>query len=128
MKGPGFPRPPRRNPLGSLNELAGFYYDLGVDLELDRVAGDGHGAGQTVPVQTEVEPVDLTLQRDADALLRSAERVGAAALDGGDEGDRPGDIPDGEVAKDPVGVAFERLDASDLVGHVGVLRGVEEVG
>src|SRR5450756_317290 len=55
--------------LVGLGQLGGFDDDFRVDLELDGVAREGHGACESVPVQAPVHAVDLAAGADADALL-----------------------------------------------------------
>jgi len=64
-----------------LAEVELHHHDLGVDLELDRVARKRHCAGESVPVEAPVHAVELAAGADANALL-AAERVGQAAFNG----------------------------------------------
>src|SRR5712692_10523283 len=118
--------PSRNASLLGLGELFDLDDDLGVDLELDRVAGERNCASEAVPVEAEVHPVELTAGADADALP-GAEWVRQAAIDCRVERDRLGGLLDGELSLDPEVLVVDRLDAGELERDVGVLLAVEEV-
>src|SRR5262245_26137831 len=101
--------------------------DLRVDRQLDLVARERHRPRDAVPVEAEVDAVELTRGADAEALL-AAERVGEPALDRASELDGPRRVLDRQVAAEPVVVFVDLLDCGDLERYVGVLLGVEEVG
>src|SRR5258706_8151653 len=120
---------PHRLRLGlRLGELGGLDHDLAFDVGLDGVARNGDRPSDAVPVETEVHAVDLALDADAEALLAARHGVGDPALEGRVEHDRLGHVLDRQVAVQAELLVGNRLDAVQLVGDMGVLVGLEEIG
>src|SRR5712692_6920296 len=95
--------PLRRRGFGRLDD------NLGVDGQLDLVARKGNRAGEAVPVEPEVHPVELAGGADAQPLL-ATERVGEPALDGAGELDWARDLFDRQFAAELVVVLVDLLD------------------
>src|SRR5688500_14832965 len=107
--------------VGALRLLAG----LEVKVDLDLVADDETaGFEGDVPGQAVVLAVELEVGAVADDLVAPGRPAAAVVL--GLEGDRSGDVADGQVAGDTHVAAGERLDPGRAEGDRRPLLGVEE--
>ena len=92
------------------------------------MAGDWNGAGDAVPVESEVHAVELALGGNAQALFATGHRVWHPTLESRVQHDRPRRLLDCEVAVNAELLVVDWLEPGQLERDVGVLLRLEEVG